>query len=617
MRYKRKDKLSSAEHSVSYVAMRRVSAHMNTDVVTMDQHALTRDAVKAMQMKKRDTVIVVDHKKEPLGIVTNSDILSKVGDVDINAELTLLKDIMTSPLITIKDNATLQSALLTMRDHHIKRLPVMRHGQLVGTISRATISQRYRDATTKRATLYSPPVKAILGNLGFVLQFAGVLLLVPAVLSTLLNDTQSATGIYLSTVSLLIVGFFLNSYGEKASLNMQQASILVFSSLFILILFGTMPYVYVNPYQVESGIELFANSFFSSAAGFTTGGISLFEQPEELPQSFTFYRGFTQLVGGMSFIYLVMTAFFPSTKMQSMRGFLTGQRLHLRELFGTITLVFLVYILVMAGLLYILGTEDIIDDVSLAMSTIATGGFLPSSTILDDLSWEESAVLIGGMILGTLPFTLHYGMVRKKSILPKISREIIIYFIILASGILLFYFTSGLDPQTSIFATISASTTAGIQLPNTGMLELEPRMILVILMFIGGCGFSTAGGIKIFRFMQMGSLKRVLLARKTNDKAAASKLKKDKKELIVASIIVGLFPLTALAVAGYFMLTVDAIFEDAFFEATGLVTTGGLSTGIISLETDPATKILMSFVMIFGRLEIIAMIYIFLPKLTD
>jgi trk system potassium uptake protein TrkH len=194
--------------------------------------------------------------------------------------------------------------------------------------------------------------------LGFVLQFAGVLLLVPAIVATLLSETEIATGIYLNTVLLLATGFFLNSYGEKASLNLQQASILVFaslaslnlqqasilvfSSLFLLTLFGTTPYLYVAPPE-SSPVESFSNAFFSSAAGFTTGGISLFDEPENLPQSFTFYRS-SQLVGGMSFIYLVITAFYPESKLQSMRGFISGRTLHMRELFGTITIIFALYI---------------------------------------------------------------------------------------------------------------------------------------------------------------------------------------------------------------------------------------------------------------------------------
>ena len=168
--------------------------------------------------------------------------------------------------------------------------------EVLGIISQQTIAEVIRNATSTPPRLISPPVKAILGNLGFVLQFSGVLILVPAVVATILNDTVTATGIYLTTVMLLVTGFFLNSYGEKSSLNMRQASILVFCSLFILTLFGTVPYLYVSVFDYETPVEAFASGFFSSAAGFTTGGISLFDSPEDLPQSFTFYRSFTQLV---------------------------------------------------------------------------------------------------------------------------------------------------------------------------------------------------------------------------------------------------------------------------------------------------------------------------------
>ncbi len=148
----------------------------------------------------------------------------------------------------------------------------------------------------------SPPVKAVLGNLGFVLQFAGVLLLVPALVATVLEDTVIATGIYLTTVLLLITGFFLNSYGEKSSLNLQQASSGLFESIFTVIIWNHSVSVRISQ-VMKVAAEVFANAFFSSAAGFTTGGISLFDEPEKLSQSFTFFRSYTQLVGGMSFIY--------------------------------------------------------------------------------------------------------------------------------------------------------------------------------------------------------------------------------------------------------------------------------------------------------------------------
>ena len=315
---------TNPERSVSYVLTKYVTVYMNEDILLLDQSTLTREAARMLRHHETDDIIVLDEKKQPIGIVTDEDILSKVSDVSVLAEATTLKDIMTTPLITINEKATLQEALHKMRDNNIRKLPVIsKKNEVLGIIFQSTIAEVIRDATATPSRLLSPPVKAILGNLGFVLQFAGVLLIVPAVLATILSETETATGIYLTTVLLLVTGFFLNSYGEKASLNLHQASILVFSSLFLLTLFGTVPYLYVLSGD-STDVEAFANAFFSSAAGFTTGGISIIDEPEKLPQSFTFYRSFTQLVGGMSFIYLVITAFYPESKLQAMRGFISG-----------------------------------------------------------------------------------------------------------------------------------------------------------------------------------------------------------------------------------------------------------------------------------------------------
>ncbi|PIN82631.1 MAG: potassium transporter Trk, partial [Nitrosopumilales archaeon CG11_big_fil_rev_8_21_14_0_20_33_24] len=341
-----------------------------------------------------------------------------------------------------------------------------------------------------------------------------------------------------------------------------------------------------------------------------TGGISLFDEPENLPQSFTFYRSFTQLVGGMSFIYLIITAFYPESKLQSMRGFISGKTLHMRELFATITIIFILYIFIVAILLYLFGERNIIDNFSLAMSTIATGGFVPNSTILDNLIWQEKLTLIGGMILGALPFTFHYALVKKKFLAPKLGKEVLVYFIILGSAILLFIGISGLDPLTGIFYTVSASTTAGFQLGDLSTFNVASHVILIILMLIGGCGFSTAGGVKVFRLMHLMEIKKLI-----SKKLRSELTPQLKKELASTVIIIVLFPLIASISAVYLTLTQDVGFQDALLEATGVITTGGLSSGIIDLHTDPVTKMIFAFLMIFGRMEIIAIIYIFVPRL--
>ena len=602
---------TNPEKAVSYVLSKSVTEYMSKDVLMLGLRTQTRDAATMLRSYETDDIIVIDKEKFPVGIVTDEDILSKVSDATVYAEATTLEQIMTKPLITINEKSSLQDALHIMRDSNVRKLPVVSKKNLVvGMIFQSTIANAIRDATATTPRLLSPPVKAVLGNLGFVLQFAGVLLLVPAVVATLLEDAVTASGIYLTTVLLLVTGFFLNSYGEKSSLNLQQASILVFSSLFLLSLFGTIPYLYVFTSD-KTVLEVFANAFFSSAAGFTTGGISLFDEPEKLSQSFTFFRSYTQLVGGMSFIYLVITAFYPESKLQAMRGFISGKTLHMKELFLTITVIFAIYIVIVASLLYIFGERNIIDNFSLAMSTLSTGGFTPTSTILENLLWQEHIVLMGAMILGALPFTFHYAFVRKKFLSPKLGKEVLAYFAILGGATLLFAGISGLDPLQSAFYSVSASTTAGLQMESLAGLTGGAHTILIILMFIGGCGFSTAGGLKIFRLFHLRDIRPFL------SKVKRSKLSsQSKKELISTLIILALFP-TISAITGAHLAAIENVpYQDAFFEAAGIITTGGLSAGIIDSETDPATMVVLGFLMIFGRLEIIAIIYIFVPRLS-
>ncbi|MCH7561674.1 MAG: TrkH family potassium uptake protein, partial [Thaumarchaeota archaeon] len=273
--------------------------------------------------------------------------------------------------------------------------------------------------------------------------------------------------------------------------------------------------------------------------------------------------------------------------------------------------IFAIYIVIVATLLYFFGERNMLDNISLAMSTLSTGGFIPTSTILEDLLWQEHIILMGAMILGALPFTFHYAFVRKKFLSPKLGKEVLLYFAILGFASILFVAVSGLEPLESVFYSISASTTAGLQQESLAGLNWGAHTILIILMFIGGCGFSTAGGLKIFRLFHLKDVRAIF-----------SKIKREKlstqakKELISTLIIIALFP-TIAAITGLHLAAIeDVSFEVAFFEAVGVITTGGLSAGVINTDTDSATKIVLGFLMIFGRLEIIAIIYIFVPKLS-
>ena len=131
------------------------------DVLMLDESTLTREATRMLQRYERDDIIVTANTKKAVGIVTDEDILKKVSDINEYAEATFLKDIMSSPLITIEDNASLQDALHKMRDNNIRKLPVMsRKGQVIGIILQSTIADVIRNATAIHPRLLSPPVKS-------------------------------------------------------------------------------------------------------------------------------------------------------------------------------------------------------------------------------------------------------------------------------------------------------------------------------------------------------------------------------------------------------------------------------------------------------------------------
>lgn len=601
--------MSQVESSlISSMLSRKVSQYMRP-VLSLDEHIMIPQACELLQKQKTDEIVIVDDQSHPIGIVTDKDLLKKIGEALARPERTSLGDIMTFPVITVKHDAPLLSALELMKKNKIRKVVVVSNkDKVIGIIFQSTISQIIRAVMLRPKTFVSQ-FKPILWNLGTVLQFTGILMFIPALLATYLAENDVATAVFLTSTLFLIFGFLLNSYGEKQPLSLQGTAILVLASFVLLVIIGSIPYLYLNPYDVEQPLDVLASSIFSSSASFTTAGVSLFDAPEELPQSFTFYRSFSQFVGGLSFIYLIMTAFYPEDKLYTMRGFISGQTPRLRELLTTITIIFIVYAFIMTGLLWYFGQDNLIDNFSISMSTLSTGGFVPTSTFLDELSDGGQLVIISGMILGALPFAFHYGFIRKKFLSVNISSEVATYLVFLVFAILIFFILHYDIVLNDIFTVIATSTTAGFQVIDLSILDANDKAFLTIIMIIGGCGFSTAGGIKIFRIIDMMNIYSI---------ARPSRWKKttiqDKNKFISTLLLFILFPTLPLAAALYFN-SLGFDFYDSYFEAIGAITTAGLGSGILGPDLEPAAKIVASFLMILGRLEIILLIYIFVPKL--
>ena len=427
--------------------------------------------------------------------------------------------------------------------------------------------------------------------------------------------------------------------------------------------------MYVNPFY--EGIDLFAlftTSFLESASGFTTTGISTILYPENLPDSFSFYRSYTELVGGLSFVYLIMALYYPETKLAGMKH-LWGGILRFKQLLSTICIIFTVYTVIVALLLFFFGHVNILDSISLGFATLASGGFVPASTILNVENPIPLIIISGGMIIAALPFAFHFGVFSKNVEATRELKEIIIYIILITVSIFLFIFieSSFLEKEwlSSVFHVISASTTTGFQFTDLSQISLYGKILLIVVMLIGGTAFSTAGGIKIARLLlifqklinnkkykstsnEKKSFNRPPLISATaiqfrkriqqtfksynhekeegkSNKQITCDVPLDKYKFNILSdkafrealFVVFLFILftviTALCI--YYLNTENNSFIDTIFETASTISNNGLTVGITTMDLDSISKLILSFNMIMGRFEIIAILYIFISKL--
>lgn len=619
---------------------RPVLTYAHHNFIILDEDTDAANAVKLMHDKKAETIIVKNKNEEYVGIITDSDILDKIVMRGEDSDEVSIKTIMSSPLITISAKANVRQALELMRLNLIKRIPVTDNVHILGIVTQEGLANAIRTSVLERQfrsyrVVIRERYKPIWGNLGFILQFSGLLFIAPAILATVLGEVVSATGIFLGITSMSVTGFILNAYGEKTPMNLRQASILMVFSFVLLSFFGSIPYIYVNPFgEGVDPLTLVVNSFFESASGFTTTGLSMLVYPEELPKSFDFYRSFTQWIGGLSFVYLVITFFYPERKLAHMKGMLGGGSLRLKQLILTIGVIFSVYTVSLSILLYISGNHEIIYNISLIFSAVTGGGFVPSSTSLVSENFLELFVIMTGMIISALPFAFHYAVFSKEMHTTKMRPEVIVYFGIMITAIPIFTYLLFLsDPSTNImvgiFHTVSAATTTGFQFLDITLLSDDGKILLIILMLIGGTAFSTAGGIKVGRILQIVQklTKKKFSADVTTRSISSassrynnayepwkknSEIHKEEKTFNETILVIFLFIFMSFFTGALLSILTEKNFLDSLFESVSALTTTGLTAGITNINADLLSKVLLIINMITGRFEIIAVIYLFL-----
>jgi len=256
---------------------RPLSSYIHIQFVTADENTPVAEAVKILQPKHVEIILVTSSSSsignKYVGIVTDSDILEKVVMEGEDSDLVSIKSITSSPIISLPSSATVKQSIEIMRIHKIKHLPVTditNKEQIIGTVTQEYLAEAIRVAVVEKTfrgyrKIIREHYKPIFANVAIVMQFAGLLMIIPALLGTFLGEWKSSIGIYIAFVGMFLTGYIMNTLGEKSPLNLKQSSIVVVLIFLLLSLFGSLPYMYVNPfYNGIDSFSLFSSSFLES-----------------------------------------------------------------------------------------------------------------------------------------------------------------------------------------------------------------------------------------------------------------------------------------------------------------------------------------------------------------
>ncbi len=471
--------------------------------------------------------------------------------------------------------------------------------------------------------------KTVFFTLGILQIILGIFMLIPVITQFIYNEVDSSfLGASIVTIIFGIL-FFLSNLDHNKKLNLQQAFLVTALSWLSVAIFGSLPFVF-------SVVDFsFTNAFFESMSGITTTGSTIIPDLENMPKGILLWRALLQWLGGIGIIIMAITLM-PIMNVGGMQLFKISNNdssekilpkskeiaLRLIYIYSCLTL--------LCALSYKILGMNVFDSLTHSMTTIATGGFSnynESIGFFNNFSIEISAMVF--IILGSLPFIGYIKFLSgdKKIFFTDIQIKSFIKIILVSILILSLYLTINNSTEFNLrsitFNTISILTGTGYvnaQFDNWGGFSLT---IFLVLMFIGGCAGSTTCGIKIFRVQILYSfvstqLKKIIYPKGVfimkynqnpiDNKFIASVISFIFMYFVIFFLITALLSLTGLD----FITSISGAATSISNVGPGLGTVIGPNGNFSSLPD--IAKWILSLGMILGRLELFAILVLFLPS---
>ena len=390
------------------------------------------------------------------------------------------------------------------------------------------------------------------------------------------------------------------------------------------------------PYYLSGTIPSFIDAFFESMSGLTTTGATILSDIEALPKAILFWRSLTHWLGGMGIVVLTV-AIFPLLGiggLQLIKAEAPGPAVDkiTPKIAGTAKILWITYITLTAlqTALLLFGGLNFFDAITHTFGTLATGGFSPKN---GSVGYYNSAyidwVITVFMLMGGISFIVYFKIITGKFQSILRSTEIKAYLTIFAvSSLIIAINLYGRSYQTisdSIrfagFQAASIMTTTGFITSDYSQWPILSQSIIFILMFVGGCSGSTAGGIKVIRIvtlLKQGINEIKLLIKPRGIYSIRIDNKVVKKQLVYSVsgfVLLYLFLILLIAVI---VASGEHDLFTSFVSAIAVVGNVGPGFGDINPVNNYGffqdyIKWFLTFGMLAGRLEVYTVLAIFLP----
>ena len=473
--------------------------------------------------------------------------------------------------------------------------------------------------------------KTVFFIVGILLVILGIFMMIPY--SFQLIYSENSNSFLSSSIITIFIGILtiLTSLKNEKQLNLQQAFLFSTLAWLSIALFGSLPFL-----LSDLNLSL-SESFFESMSGITTTGSTVISDLDNSPKSILLWRGIMQWLGGIGIIVMATTVM-PLLKVGGMQVFNTDSSGTEKILPKTIEVAFTIIsiytlLTVACFVTYWFLGMSVFDSIAHALTTLATGGF---STHNESIGYFNSPKIEFAstifIIMSSIPFIAYLKFVKgnKKIFIQDVQIKGF-FFLLLISVLIIFSYLLFNNLEYSIidnlrissFNVLSILSGTGYVTDDFGLWGEFPLIFFLFLMFIGGCAGSTTCGIKIFRLQILflfikNQIKKLIYP---NSIFVVSYNKQKIEDSFINSVIIFIFSYLFIFFIIASLLSISGLdFLSAISGAATSISNVGPGLGDMIgpngnfSEVSDLSKWILSFAMLLGRLEIFAVLVLFLPS---